>query len=372
MLKEKLNNALIILLPFKKHFIAFGCIFFLLSFLTLFNFSLSDNLSDASYEDYFNGNNKIFSIRVPKDLNFAGEVVPISDFRIHKAVETELVKGTYWQSRSLVLHKRASRWFPVIEPILKKNNIPDDFKYIALIESQLTNVVSPQGATGFWQIIESTAKGYGLEITDEVDERYHVVKSTEAACKYFLESYKHFNNWTLVAASYNLGMNGIQVQLNKQNVSNYYDLHLTKETAQYVYRLLAMKEIISRPKIYGFLFRTKDKYRPVAIKYVTVDSSIYDLSEFAIAQGINYSILKLFNPWLIANTLTNTPQHVGLIFNEESASKRKKYIFEIPKEKVIIYEVDLNDGHEEIKVARDSGHLITHLPKNTDSTKLAK
>mgnify|MGYP001589560872 FL=1 len=193
----------------------------MISLIKLFSYSISDNLSDADYQDYFNASYKTFSIRIPKNLNFAGEKTPITDFSVREATERELVINTYWQSQSLLLHKRANRWFPVIEPILEKNGIPADFKYIALIESQLTNVVSPQGATGFWQIIESTGNGYGMEITEEVDERYHVVKSTEAACKYFKEAYKIFNNWTLVAASYNLGMGGVQGQLDKQRVSNY-------------------------------------------------------------------------------------------------------------------------------------------------------
>jgi hypothetical protein len=349
MLKKHLSKYFLSLSLPQKYLIAFGCALAFLISIKLFSYLLSDSNSDSSYEDYFNTDYKIFSIRIPQNLNFAGEKVPTSDSDVHAAMERALAKNTYWQSPSLVLHKRASQWFPVIEPILNKNNIPEDFKYIALIESQLTNVVSPQGATGFWQIVETTGKAYGMEITDEVDERYHVIKSTETACKYFKEAYKQFNNWTLVAASYNLGISGIQTQLDKQNVNNYYDLHLTEETSQYIFRILAMKEIISRPEVYGFILRKKDVYYSVIpIKLITVDSSINNLSEFAKSQGINDTILKLFNPWLKANTLT--------ILGEHAASLRKKYIIEIPKNKITISDLEVIEGSDEIFIAKDSSN----------------
>lgn len=343
-MKTYFNKGLQLIISSKKYLIAFGAVVLLWATLKLFSYSLTDNLSDNAYEDYFNMNYKVFSIRIPKNLNFADEKVPITDFSVREAVEKELIINTYWQSQSLLLHKRANRWFPLIEPILKKNNIPEDFKYIALIESQLTNVVSPQGATGFWQLVEPTAKGYGMEITEEVDERYNVQKSTEAACKYFKEAYKQFNNWTLVAASYNLGMGGIQNQLDKQKVESYYDLLLTDETARYVFRILAMKEIISRPKVYGFELRKKDLYPVMVTKKIIIDSTIHNLADFAIAQNINYKILKLFNPWLRANTLT-----IG---------EKKKYIIEIPKNGVKIYDMDGNYDGSDTLSSKDSINLI--------------
>jgi membrane-bound lytic murein transglycosylase D len=339
-----LNKILQFLVSSKKYFIAFAGIIVLLSIIKLSFYSFTDSTSDDAYDDYFNVNYKTFSIRIPQKLNFAGEKTPITDFSVREAIERELLISTYWQSQSLLLHKRANRWFGIIEPILKKNDIPEDFKYIALIESQLTNVVSPQGATGFWQIIESTGKGYGLEITEDVDERYHVAKATEAACKYFKEAYKIFNNWTLVAASYNLGIGGIQAQLNKQKVNSYYDLALTEETARYVYRILAMKEIISRPKVYGFMLRKKDLYPLIATKKITVDSTIHNLAEFALVQKINYKILKTFNPWLRTNVLTNT--------------ERKKYIIEIPKGNINIYDMDGNYPGSDSLTKKDSVNLI--------------
>lgn len=352
---QRKEKVIIILKSAKKYVIAFAIVVVLISLVKLFSYSINDNLTDNEYQDYFNASYKTFSIRVPKNLNFAGEKTPITDFSVREAAERELVVNTYWQSQSLLLHKRANRWFPIIVPILEKNGIPEDFKYIALIESQLTNAVSPQGATGFWQIIESTGTSYGMEITEEVDERYHVVKSTEVACKYFKEAYKIFNNWTLVAASYNLGMGGVQGQLDKQKVDSYYDLALTEETARYVYRILAMKEIISRPKVYGYMLRKKDLYPPVPTKKITVDTTIHNLADFSISQGVNYKILKLFNPWLRTNSLTNT--------------NNKKYIIEIPKGSMNIYDLDGNyDGSNKLTPI-DSVNLIVTSPLKNDTLK---
>lgn len=341
---EKLSS----LLKFAKKFgLAFAGFIVILSLFKLFSYSTSDSISDSDYAEYFNSSYKVFSVHIPKNLNFAGEKVPVSDFIVREAMEKELIINTYWQSQSLLLHKRANRWFPVIEPILKQNGVPDDFKYIALIESQLTNVVSAQGATGFWQLVEPTAKEYGLVINEEVDERYDVEKSTQAACKYFNEAYKIFNNWTLVAASYNRGMGGMQAAMEKQKVNNYYDLLLTEETARYIFRILAIKEVISRPKVYGYILRKKDLYPVLLTKKISIDSSVSDLASFAISQKINYRILKTFNPWLRLNTLTNP--------------EKKKYIILIPKGSVNIYDLDGNyEGSTEL-TQKDSVNLF--LPK---------
>ena len=344
---------------FKRYFIAVSLLLLFVSAIKLFVYSFSDATSDGNYEDYFNSSYKVFSIRIPKNLNFAGEKTPIRDFSVREAMERELVINTYWQSQTLLLHKRANRWFTVIEPILEKNGIPEDFKYIPLIESQLTNVVSPQGATGFWQLVEPTARQYGLEITEDVDERYNVTKSTEAACKYFKEAYKQFNNWTLVAASYNLGMTGVQSQLDRQKVSSYYDVLLTEETARYIYRLLAMKEIISRPKVYGFILRKKDLYPVIPTKKIVIDSTIHSLADFALHEGINYKYLKLFNPWLRTGTLNNPD--------------RKKYTLELPKNGDKFYDVDGNYYGSDILTKKDSINLVVEpikfLEKDTLATK---
>ncbi len=253
----------------------------------------------------------------------------------------------------MLLAKRANRWFPIIEPILKRNNIPEDFKFIALVESQLSNVVSPQGAAGFWQFIPATAKTYGLEINDEVDERYDVTKSTEAACKYFAEAYKQFGSWTLVAASYNLGMTGVQAQLDKQKVKTFYDLLLTDETSRYIFRILSIKEIISHPKLYGYLLRKKDLYPVIPTKKIVVDSAIHNLADFAIANNINYKILKIFNPWLRQNVLTNVD--------------KKKYPILIPQGTVNIYDWEGNYNGCDLLSPMDSLNLLFNFPLSKDT-----
>lgn len=292
---------------------------------------------------------RIFGLNFPKDLNFAGEKAPGHDILVREAFDREILVNTYWQSNALLIHKRAHRWFPVIEPILKKNGIPDDFKYIAVVESGLTNIISPQNATGYWQIIESTGQLYGLEINEEVDERYNVEKATEAACKYFKEAYKKFGNWTLVAASYNMGMGGLEGQLRKQKVSSYYDLLLNEETSRYVFRILAVKELLSRPGEYGFVLRKRDLYPPIPTYKVYVDSTINDLPSFAIAQGVNYKILKIFNPWLRKSMLSN--------------AGKKKYAITLPKKEYLTASFD-----EEATGAFDStgtGDSIKYLQVGT-------
>ncbi|MFL5754285.1 MAG: transglycosylase SLT domain-containing protein [Bacteroidia bacterium] len=300
-------------LPSLKNFaIAIGGIVLLSFLISIFSFAFK-NGDDKNYQDYFNANYRIFGLNIPKNLNFAGERVPQTDFSIKESLDREFLTNTYWQSNSLLLFKRANRWFPVIEPILKKHNIPDDFKYVALIESHLTNAISPQKAVGFWQLIESTAINYGLEVNEEVDERYDVEKSTEAACKYFKDAYGKFGNWTLAAASYNLGMGGIEMQLSKQKADNYYDLLLNEETSRYVYRILALKTIMQNPKQFGFVIRKKDLYHKIPTVTLKVDSAINDLTGFAIGQGYNYKLLKIFNPWLRKSSLVNKDKKIYIL-----------------------------------------------------------
>jgi hypothetical protein len=203
------------------------------------------------------------------------------------------------------LLKRSARWFPVLDSILAKNNVPTDFKFLAAAESGFINVVSPAGAVGFWQFLKDTGKKYGLEINDEVDERYNVEKSTEAACQYFLKAYETFNSWSLVAASYNMGMTGLQKQIEKQKVNSYYDLLLNDETFRYVARIIAMKEILTYPDKYGFHIRKKDLYAPFIYSEICIDSAVPDLADLSLSQNINYKKLKLLNPWLRQNEITN-------------------------------------------------------------------
>ncbi len=273
--------------------------------IKFFSFSSYNQEDDIKHQDNFNSNYQVFSLNIPSNLNFANEAVPIEDFDVREKLDRELLVNTYWQSQSILFQKRSKRWFSIIEPILEKNGIPSDFKYLAVIESGLTNIISPAGATGFWQIMKTTGKQYGLEINNEVDERYHVVKSTEAACKYLKQAHKKFGNWTLAAASYNMGIAGLTRQLTRQKANNYYDLLLNEETGRYVYRILVVKEILTHPEKYGFHVREKDKYPVVKTKNITVDSAITDIADFAHSYKISYKTLKIFNPWLRQSYLKN-------------------------------------------------------------------
>ncbi len=267
--------------------------------IQLFNYSTSTNGDeDSDHQRYFNNSYKIFSLNIPDDLVFAGEKVPLEKIDVREKLDRELLINTYWQSSSILLHKRANRWFPIIEDILQEEGVPDDLKYIALIESGLTNVVSPAGATGFWQFLSETGKEYGLEIRPGVDERYNIELSTHAACEYLKVAKEKYGSWTLAAASYNMGMNGLQKQIERQKTNDYYDLLLNDETGRYVYRTIALKEILSNSSQYGFHLRQKDLYPPYSSYSVVVDSSIADLPAFAFSYNTDYKTLKLLNPWL--------------------------------------------------------------------------
>ena len=236
---------------------------------------------------------------------FLGEYVPLEMEDVRERYDRELLVNAYWQSQTFLFFKRANKFFPIIEPILKENDIPDDFKYLALAESGLTNVVSPAGAAGYWQFLKKTGKEYDLEVNDEVDERYNIEKSTKAFCHYMKDSYEYFGNWTLAAASYNVGIAGLQKQITRQNVSNYYDLLLNEETGRYIFRLIAIREIISNPTKYGFYFRPQDLYPVEEYKIVELNKPVKDFAIYAQEQGINYKILKVLNPWLRQSYLSN-------------------------------------------------------------------
>lgn len=247
----------------------------------------------------------IYAIDLPEKLDFAGERVPLEIRDVRERFDRELLVNTYWQSNGLLLIKRANKFFPIIEPILKENNVPDDFKYLALIESGLQDVVSPSGAAGFWQFMKNTGKEYGLEVADEIDERYHLEKATKAACDYLKSSKNSMGSWTLAAAAYNAGNSGIKNQITKQKVSDYYDLHLNSETSRYVFRILALKEIMTNPQRYGFNYTNNQLYNSDAVKYVEVSKSVASWADFAIEQGTNYKMLRIYNPWIRGYSLEN-------------------------------------------------------------------
>ena len=255
---------------------------------------------------------------LPLNMEFAKERVPVELVDVQERLDREMTVNINLHSSTSLIIKRANRYFPIIEPILKKHGIPDDFKYLCVIESALTNATSPAGAKGFWQFMPATAKEYNLEVSDTVDERYHLEKATEAACVYLKRAYAKFGNWTLAAAAYNRGMAGIERQVQAQGVNDYYDMFLNQETTRYIFRILALKEIMNNPDKYGYVFPKEALYRSVKTKTVNVGTDIEDLQTWALEQGINYKILKRHNPWLIDTRLTT--------------STGKSYAIEIPTE----------------------------------------
>ena len=255
----------------------------------------------AQFEN--NENYNIYAINLPTKIAFAGENVPLSKVDIKERLDKEILINTYWQSKTILLIKRAKKYFPIFEKILKENNIPDDFKYLAIAESGLENVTSPSGAKGFWQFLDKTGIEYGLEINSNIDERYHIEKSTQAACDYIQEAFDKFNNWTLAAASYNMGKSGLQKSIDLQKVNNYYDLMLNNETYRYIFRILAIKEIIQNSEQYGFNINNNDYYYLPELYSLKIDTSIYNIADFAIELGTNYKVIKQFNPWILKNQL---------------------------------------------------------------------
>lgn len=305
-----------LLKPKPVYFFISGATVSVFLFALIFGFQNNNQIGDAGKQMSLQ-----FSItqpEIPREVYLFGEKMPIDNFEVYERLDREIVVNTYLHSATILALKRANRWFPVIEPVLKRNNIPDDFKYLAVAESNLENVVSPAGATGFWQFIKSAATEYGLEVNNEVDERYDVEKSTEAACKFLKDAYQKFGSWTMAAAAYNAGMNGIDKWSRLQKAKNYYNLVLGIETSRYIARVAAIKIIMENPQKYGFNLSEKDLYYPLKYKEVVLDSSVTDFADYAVSLGINYKTLKYFNPWLRDTSLEN--------------KNRKKYTIRIPEE----------------------------------------
>jgi membrane-bound lytic murein transglycosylase D len=272
------------------------------------------------YEPGSPGDSAFFNkpYKLPEDVNFAGERMPLSNFDTRESLDREILTSAYRHSSTIMIIKRANRYLPVIEKILKENSIPDDFKYLVAAESEYSNMISPAGATGFWQIMPETGKEAGMEINNVVDERYHLEKSTQFACSFFKKSYEKYGNWTLAAASYNGGRAAIDEQIGIQRENNYYDLLLAEETARYIFRAVAYKLVISDPQSYGFNIDKSDLYPELNYYEVKVDTAISDFSAFAKSYGTNYKLLKFLNPWLRKPYLTPKPN--------------KEYLIKIPSE----------------------------------------
>ena len=243
---------------------------------------------------------------VPSSVTFCGKSIDLTRYDRYERMDRELLAFTYMHSTSIQMIKKANRYFPIVEPILKANGVPDDFKYLMVIESNLNpNARSGAGAAGLWQFMQTTGREYGLEVNKNIDERYHVEKATEAACKYLKDAYDKYQDWIAVAASYNAGQARISSQFEKQQVDDMLDLFLVEETARYVYRIIAAKIMFSNPSAFGFRLRTKDLYMPISYKEVSVNTGISNLAEWAKKQGITYALLKNMNPWLRDNFLQN-------------------------------------------------------------------
>jgi len=254
----------------------------------------------STYKTY-----KIKALKLPTNLNLAGERVPLENENIRERMDRELLVNTYWQSNGLLLIKRAHKYFPILEPLLKKYGLPDDFKFLALAESAFIDETSSVGAAGMWHFMKATGKEYGLEINSNVDERYNIEKSTKVAAEYLKKSKERFGSWTLAAAAYNAGNYGISKRLKIQQVDNYYDALLPNETERYVFRIIALKEVISNPEKYGFIFTEDDLYSLPKTKIIKVDTAISNIASFAKKMGLTYKEFKIHNAWLRENKLNN-------------------------------------------------------------------
>lgn len=303
-------------------------IFIFLSLLYLFlkSWIFSPTENGVSYT---NNNFYVLDLSIPANLDFCGEKIPFNNYQIRDDLEKEFFSSAYWKTNSLVLFRKAQKWFPYIEPILLQEGVPDDFKYLAVIESHLSNITSPAGASGFWQLLPGSARNYDLEVNAYVDERYHLEKATKAACKHIKDAYAVFKNWTLSAAAYNRGIGGIQGALKRQKTDNYFDLLLNRETGSFVYRILAYKTLFSSPGHFGIKKKKWNYFPKIPVNVLRVDSTVGSLSAFATAVGVDYATLKGFNPWLLQNSLPNPD--------------KKNYEIRIPKNKTADYSSYLAD-----------------------------
>lgn len=251
---------------------------------------------------------------VPQSVLFCGKEINLTRFDRYERMDRELLAFTYMHSTSIQMIKKANRYFPVVEPILKEEGVPDDFKYLMVIESNLNpNARSAAGAAGLWQFMKTTGREYGLEVNENIDERYHTEKATRAACKYLKDAYAKYNDWVAVAASYNAGQARISEQLNKQYTEDALDLYLVEETARYVYRIIAAKIMFSDPSQFGFVLKASDLYVPIPYREITTTSGIADLARWAKSQGTTFALLKNLNPWLRQNFLQNRSQRTYVL-----------------------------------------------------------
>lgn len=302
----------------------------LLLFITLVVVSCSNEKEKSTINQNIQNPDTGFATipNLPESMTFAGEKILLQDEDIIERLDREVLTNAYYQSATTQMLKRANRWFPMIERILEEENIPDDFKYLAVIESGLVQATSPVGAQGFWQFMPFTAKQYDLEINDEIDERLHVEKSTRAACAYLRDAQDTLKDWLLASASYNRGIGGVRQDMRWQGTDHYFDTDQNSETARYVFRILAVKLIFENPKAYGFNTDKIKLYEPFKTKRVVVKQSIPNLAKWALEKGINFKILTKLNPWLKGNKLTikNRTYQVLLPSESENLKPYKQYL----------------------------------------------
>ena len=271
----------------------------------VFIFATTRESNDDVHRKAIKANYHIYAPVLPDTLYFAGERVPMNIYYVRESMDRELMVNMYWHSNILLYMKRAGRFFPVIEPILKKNGVPEDFKYLCVIESGLQNVTSSAKAQGYWQFIKSTGEKYGLTINDDIDMRNNIEASTEAACRYLKDLKQRFGSWTSAAAAYNCGEGGLGRRYKLESVNNYYDVRLNPETARYVFRILAVKQIMQHPQDYGIYIRQCDLYPPIPTQTATLSGRDIDLYEYARQHNCSYKMLRELNPWLINETIKN-------------------------------------------------------------------
>ena len=279
--------------------------------------------NDDEFEHY---SNVIAAPYIPTEITFAGEKVPLEVYWVRERLDRELINVVYQHSRTLQTMKRTPRFFPVIEQILKEEGVPDDFKYLCVAESNLENVISPAKATGYWQFLESTGKGFGLQISDEVDERYDLEKSTRAACQYIKDSKKNLGNWALAAAAYNMGEGRLKNNKITQQTNDYWDMYLNEETSRYLYRILAYKIVFENPKEYGLKVEKNDLYYPVPCNEINIDKSIPSLEDFALENEITYLELRMLNPWLRSSKLTVNHKEYKVKIPKKSKNSYKELL----------------------------------------------
>ncbi len=306
----------------KKVFIPFSIIASLFLMFVVFS-SYTDNdenqkKSQTNTSEKAPDNQIVQPLPTPEQIDFAGERFPVERFDVKERLDREILVNTYWHSNTIMNIKLAHKYFPVIEPILAEHGVPDDFKYLAVAESGLRNVTSPAGAKGIWQFMKGTARQYGMVVNGEIDERLNLEKATHAACKYLKKSKEEHGSWMFAAAAYNMGGAKLATTKTDQRAKSYFDLNMNQETMRYVFRLAAMKEIMSQPTKYGFYIDDYIKYQPITDTYnVEVTGTVENWGDWAAKYNLGYRTLKVYNPWIVDHKLVN--------------KEKRKYLVRIPK-----------------------------------------